>query len=139
MLQHHDNTKRLLNSQELDHALTRIIIPSFEAIEKNGIEYGENSFLKIKDNSDYYVDENEMNVLSYVLLQENKAKISATVLELAIEHFPEAFNLYDSYGEVLLNLGEKEKAIENYKKSIELNPDNKHGIEVLRDLEQKKE
>ena len=38
-----------------------------------------------------------------------------------------------------LNLGEKEKAIENYKKSIELNPDNKHGIEVLRDLEQKKE
>ena len=29
------NTKRLLNSQELDHALTRIVIPSFEAIEKN--------------------------------------------------------------------------------------------------------
>ena len=61
------------------------------------------------------------------------------MLELAIEHFPDAFNLYDSYGEVLLNLGEKEKAIESYKKSIELNPDNKHGIEVLRDLEQKKE
>ena len=28
-------TKNLLNSQELDYALTRIVIPSFEAIEKN--------------------------------------------------------------------------------------------------------
>ena len=133
------NVIAILNNETYDLPKKSAAKVLFEAIEKNGIEYGENSFLKIKDNSDYYVNENEMNVLSYVLLQENKAKISATVLELAIEHFPDAFNLYDSYGEVLLNLGEKEKAIENYKKSIELNPDNKHGIEVLRDLEQKKE
>jgi CubicO group peptidase (beta-lactamase class C family) len=111
----------------------------YESIQSNGIAYGISNFKKIKDDSDYYVNENEMNVLSYVFLQEDKAKISASVLELAIEQFPKAFNLYDSYGEVLLNLGEKEKAIENYKKSIELNPDNKHGIEVLRKLEQKKE
>ena len=35
---------------------------------------------------------------------------SAAVLELAMEQFPEAFNLYASFGEVLLKWGEREKS-----------------------------
>ena len=30
--------------------------------------------------------------------------------------------------------GDNEKAIENYKKSVELNPQNKNGFEMLREL-----
>ncbi len=107
----------------------------FDAISINGIDVGKDTFTGMRNDSNYYVAENEMNVLSYIFLQHEKADISASVLELAIEHFPNAYNLYDSFGETLLVLGDKEQAIKNYKKSIELNPDNKHGIEVLKKLE----
>ena len=51
-----------------------------------------------------------------------------------VDAFPYAFNVYDSYGEALLAQGAREEAIENYKKSIKLNPDNESGIKVLNDL-----
>ncbi|MGB1040093.1 MAG: hypothetical protein ACPGVD_04410, partial [Flavobacteriales bacterium] len=53
---------------------------------------------------------------------------------LAIKAYPRAFNLYDSYGEILLNLGDTVNAIKNYKRSIELNPKNNHGIEMLKKI-----
>jgi CubicO group peptidase (beta-lactamase class C family) len=128
------NTLAILNNVSYDVPKKSATKALFNAINKNGVEFGKNKFKQLKTDTSYYANENEMNVLSYVYSQENKAEVAATVLELAIEHFPHAFNLYDSYGEVLLKLGEKDKAIENYKKSIELNPGNKHGIEVLKEL-----
>ena len=44
--------------------------------------------------------------------------------KLNIELFPKSSNVYDSYGEALLKQGDKEKTIENYSKSVELNPAN---------------
>ena len=106
-----------------------------DIIDKEGIESGIHFFNKFKDNKGYYVKEQEMNIVSYKLLLTDRAKEASKVLKLALEIFPNAFNLYDSYGEVLLILGEKEKAIENYKKSVELNPNNKNGIRVLKELD----
>lgn len=128
------STLAILNNETYNLPKKSVAKALFNAINEGGIEFGKIEFKNLLAENSYYVDENEMNVLSYVFLQEDKAETSASVLELAIEQFPNSFNLYDSYGEVLLNLGEKEKAIENYKKSIELNPDNKHGIEVLKEL-----
>jgi predicted negative regulator of RcsB-dependent stress response len=48
--------------------------------------------------------------------------------------FPNSWNVYDSYGEALLNTGEKEEAIKMYKKSIELNPKNEAGKKILEQL-----
>lgn len=106
-----------------------------DTIDKKGIDSGIRFFNKFKNNDDYYVKEKEMNIVSYKLLQSNRVQEAREVLKLAIGVFPNAFNLYDSYGEVLLVLGEKEKAIENYKKSVELNPKNKNGIRILKELE----
>ena len=103
-------------------------------IEQEGMEQGIQFFNKVKDNDAYYLSENELNVVSYKLLRSNQKEGAADVLRLALGVYPEAFNLYDSYGEVLLTLGKKEEAIKNYQKSIELNPDNKNGIKVLKKL-----
>jgi hypothetical protein len=43
--------------------------------------------------------------------------------------------VYDSYGEALAAAGDKENAIVNYKKSIELDPSNEHGKKVLEELQ----
>jgi hypothetical protein len=53
---------------------------------------------------------------------------------LNVEAFPNSFNVYDSYGEAILVLGDTTQAIENYKKSVKLNPGNENGIKVLKDL-----
>ena len=55
------------------------------------------------------------------------------------KHFQIHFNVYDSYGEALLALGDTTQAIENYKRSVQLNPDNENGIKVLKGLDIKTE
>ena len=124
----------ILNNESYDLPRTSAAKTLYEELDNKGVEQGISTFLDIKDNPEYYVDEDEMNILSYIYLQRDEGRTASVVLSLAIDHFPEAFNLYDSYGEVLLSLGEREKAIENYKKSVELNPDNRHGIQVLKEL-----
>ena len=109
----------------------------FDKIEQEGINSGIQFFNNFKDDVNYYVNEEELNIVSYKLMQSNNIENAVEVLKISISFFPNAFNLYDSYGEILLKQGDKNKAIENYKKSVELNPNNKNGIRVLKELELK--
>lgn len=56
------------------------------------------------------------------------------IFKLNVEAFPREWNVYDSLGEVYLKLGDKPGAIENYKKSLDLNPHNDNGREALKSL-----
>lgn len=49
--------------------------------------------------------------------------------------FPNGANTYDSLGEAYLRNNDRDLAIKNYKKSLELNPKNANAIEVLKKLE----
>lgn len=57
----------------------------------------------------------------------------AIFAENAKQH-PNSFNAYDSLGEAYMNAGNKELAIKNYKKSLELNPHNDDGRKMLEKL-----
>jgi tetratricopeptide (TPR) repeat protein len=48
--------------------------------------------------------------------------------------YPRSFNVYDSLGEAYLMNGDKDLAIENYRKSLELNPDNSNAAKMLKKL-----
>ena len=106
----------------------------FDAIEKNGISKALSYYNEIINSNDYYLNENEMNIVGYDLLYSDRVKEAVSVFQLNVEAFPNSFNVYDSYGEALLVLGDRAQAIENYKKSIELNPRNENGLKVLRNL-----
>ena len=56
------------------------------------------------------------------------------VFILNTEHFPEAFNTWDSLGEACLVKGDSARAIANYEKSLALNPDNANAREYLERL-----
>ena len=56
------------------------------------------------------------------------------IFKLNVEEFPGEWNVYDSLGEADLKLGDKTNAILNYRKSLELNPQNDNGRDVLRSL-----
>jgi tetratricopeptide (TPR) repeat protein len=82
----------------------------------------------------YDFSEWQLNALGYHFMNENDLEKALTLFKLNTEAFPNAFNTYDSYGEALLKQGKKEEGIEKYRKSIELNPGNEHGIKVLKNL-----
>lgn len=90
-----------------------------------------------KDKTLYSVNENEINILGYNMLQSGKIDDAIEVFKFNVDMFPESFNVYDSIGEAYLAKGDKENALINYKKSVELNPKSTSGIEAIKKLEGK--
>ncbi len=91
--------------------------------------------LKEKYSATYALDEREMNAGGYMLLQSGKVKEAIEIFKLNVQDFPESANVYDSLGEAYMANGDTEFAIINYRKSIELNPNNTNGLEQLRKLQ----
>ena len=87
-----------------------------------------------KNSADYYLDEGEMNQLGYDYLNDNKLQVAIDVFKMNVEAFPNSGNCYDSLGEAFLKNGDKELAIKNYKRSVELDPRNENGKKVLAEL-----
>ncbi len=83
----------------------------------------------------FYFDEAEFNRLGYQLLGENKVKEAIEIFKMNVEMYPESWNVYDSLGEGYMNDGQKELAIQSYKKSLELNPENENGKAMLKRIE----
>jgi tetratricopeptide (TPR) repeat protein len=78
--------------------------------------------------------EDDLNNTGYQLLAANKVKEAIDVFALNVKLFPASWNTYDSLGEAYLADGNKALAIENYEKSVKLNPKNDAGIEALKKL-----
>jgi tetratricopeptide (TPR) repeat protein len=91
------------------------------------------SYLKVRIDS-IYLAEHEMNFAGYDLLKGEKIKEAAAMFKLSSEMYPNSFNTFDSYAEALLALGDKTQAIENFKKSVKLNPGSKNGLKRLKEL-----
>jgi hypothetical protein len=82
------------------------------------------------------VNENQMNRVGYDLLALKRIKDAIEVFKLNVEDYPQSSNTYDSLGEAYMIAGQKELAIKNYQRSIELNPDNTNGKEMLKKLQE---
>lgn len=101
-----------------------------EALLKLAVENGASAAialyrtLKAERVNEYDFSETELNTLGYQLLQMGKVPESIQIFKLNVEAYPQAFNTYDSLGEAYMRHGEKDLAITNYKKSLELNPQN---------------
>jgi len=93
--------------------------------------------LRANSRDHYRWDEGDINVLGYELLGTGRTKDAIEIFKLNVETYPESANTYDSLAEAYMNDGQKELAITNYRKSVELNPKNEGGIEALKKLEGK--
>ncbi|MFO7445911.1 MAG: FKBP-type peptidyl-prolyl cis-trans isomerase, partial [Ignavibacteriaceae bacterium] len=94
-------------------------------------------YLKKNEPDNYNFKESQLNMLGYQLLQSRRPEDAVIVLKLNAETFPQSANVYDSLGEAYYFTGQTELAIENYKKSLEINPDNPGAKEKLKELQKK--
>ncbi|HEX8707805.1 MAG TPA: serine hydrolase [Pyrinomonadaceae bacterium] len=81
------------------------------------------------------LNEAQVNRVGYALLSKKMIDEAIEILKLNVEDFPRSWNVYDSLAEAYMLKGENRLAIENYRKSIELNPDNAGGKEALKKLQ----
>lgn len=80
--------------------------------------------------------EHDLNELGYSFLRNEELEKAMEVFKLNTLLFPDSFNVYDSYGEVLLMADKKAEAMKMYEKSLELNPENENAKNVLLELKQ---
>jgi tetratricopeptide (TPR) repeat protein len=113
-----------------------IVQPISRTLREQGIAAAVKQYNDLKRNqsASYDIDEAELNTFGYVLLGQGKIKESIEIFKMNVEAFPNGFNTYDSLGEAYMNAGERELAIKNYKKSLELNPQNTNAVEMLKKL-----
>lgn len=102
------------------------------SLEKQGYEKAEELLnAQRKKDPTFQPDENALNDWAYRLMSKGKDKEAKAIFRLNTIVFPDSWNVYDSYGEVLLKMGDKAAAIKAYQQSVKLNPDNEHGKRVL--------
>lgn len=109
------------------------------ALKEKGVEYAITKFHELKsDTVHYYLSEKELNWLGYDFLFRAKFKdhkqLSLETFKLNTLLFPTSFNVYDSFGDSLLESGKKDEAILMYEKALVLNPKNEESRQKIKRL-----
>lgn len=86
-----------------------------------------------KYGSEQKPDEAFVNGLGYEFMGMEQFEKAEAFFKLNVTNYPNSFNVFDSLGDYYVAVGKKKKAIENFKKSIELNADSysKEKLEAL--------
>ncbi len=85
------------------------------------------------------VSESQMNQIGYfVLFGMTKPEEAIEVFKQNVADYPQSYNAYDSLGEAYMVIGNKELAIKNYERVLELNPNSppivRETIKKLREM-----
>lgn len=109
-------------------------------LRKQGFDKASQTYADIKKSiPDFVLKENEVDSWGYwLLLGYGKIKEGIEIFKLNVELYPESSNVYYSLGEAYMMYGDKELAIENYQKSLELNPKNTNAIARLKKLKEER-
>jgi len=84
-------------------------------------------------------DEHVLNMIGYrVFMQADKPDDAFKVFAKNAQEFPESSNVYDSLAEAYAAVGKKDLAIENYEKSLKLDPNNENAKNWLKKLKAEK-
>jgi CubicO group peptidase (beta-lactamase class C family) len=94
--------------------------------------------LKKSPTTDYQVEERTLNILGYTLLVSGQMQDAIAVFQRNVQEYPGSSNVYDSLGEAYMKAGQKELAIQNYEKSLQLDLKNKNAAEMLKKLKEMK-
>jgi len=107
-----------------------------EAINGGGPEAGIALYRELVAGSDteVYFDEAEFNLLGYRYLGRDLVDEAIAAFQINVDQFPDSWNVYDSLGEAYAVKGDTTRAIELYRRSVEINPENVNGVQALERL-----
>jgi tetratricopeptide (TPR) repeat protein len=104
-------------------------------LEKSGYKKAIDEVKRIsKSNSNYKLEENELNSWGYKLMRQNRLLDALEIFKLNVSLFPASANTFDSLGEIYAELGDSKLSIKNYEQSLKLDPQNKNAEEQIKKL-----
>lgn len=110
-----------------------------QAVEEKGIDAGYTYYKAQQaeiEAGKILFHERDLNSLGYQFLGEGKTEDAIKVFTLYVADYPESSNAYDSLAEAYTKAGSRDLAIENYEKSLSLNPNNINAREMLAKLQE---
>ena len=125
----------ILDDQPYDFPKMSLADAVLETFTNEGTEKGMAKYEELKNHNEYNLDEGEMNRAGYTLLQSGKVKEAIAVFKINVQVFPESSNPYDSLGEAYLVDGQKKLALDNYKKTFDMDPKNENAKKIIDELE----
>ena len=108
----------------------------FQILNTKGVAEAVEMFNKKRKEDNQWIpfSEARMNILGYQYLQAGNTYEAIELFKLNVLAYPESANTYDSLGEAFMINGDKELAIKNYNKSLELDSNNRNAVEMLKRL-----
>jgi CubicO group peptidase (beta-lactamase class C family) len=82
------------------------------------------------------ISEKSINSTGYQFLAVKKMPEAIRIFQLNVELHPESSNVYDSLAEAYMDNGDKLLAIQNYQKSLRLDPKNNNATAMLKKLQE---
>lgn len=87
----------------------------------------------------FEIEEYDVNTVGYRLMAAERYEEAELVLQWNRKHYPGAWNVYDSLGELYLKMGDEEEAERMYERSLELNPQNESAVRALEGMDRGEE
>jgi len=118
------------------HSLVEKLVQDFQT---GGFDHARREFNQVRqdlDASRYYLAADELNMLGYELLGAEQHQEAVAVFTLYVESFPTDANAHDSLGEAYLASGDRERAIAEYERALELSPGFPSAVKMLEQLRQ---
>ena len=105
-------------------------------IESAGIDAAVKQYrdLAATNHPTWNFDESQLNTLGYQFLRAKKFNEAIRIFRLNVDAYPRSSNAWDSLAEAYLKDGNKPQSIANYRKALQLNPQNGNAAEALRKL-----
>ena len=130
-----------LRTNDLDFTgrLVKHVLEKSEEGRLGGVDEAVRLFHELKAAHPQYFDlgERALNAKGYQLLRYRKKEEAVALFSVNAALHPDSYNVYDSLGEAYMNLGDTARAVENYKKSLALNPENANAEKMLEKLRKK--
>ena len=103
-----------------------------KAVRENGVEAATQAFgSALKDGT---IPEGAVNSVAYHLLSQKRTADAIKMFQLNTELHPQSANTFDSLGEAYMESGDKALAVQNYEKSLSLDPKNSNAVARLKKL-----
>jgi tetratricopeptide (TPR) repeat protein len=134
--------RQLLNNKPYDHILIKNSLSQYvseDVAMHAGIPAAIDEYRRFKNDTVHFiVPEKEYFVNAGRQVAERGDLDGAIMIfQTAIAEFPGFWEAYDALGDTYVLKGDKGLATQSFKKSLELNPQNAHALEMLKKLENK--
>ena len=123
-----------VNGREYPKPDVTLEMKMFDILKNEGIDKLESSLKELLDKYGMLYNDRHLNFFGYELMNDNKLDEAIEVFKLNAKLFPGEPNVWDSLAEAYVHKGENELAITNYKKVLELAPNNPNAKKMLEKL-----